>query len=238
MVIASAAEIKVISANGMREVIAGSRAKFEAASGHKLTVTVLETGEIRRRMLAGQAFDVIILGQNVADELERQGKIVAGTAVELTRINFGLAVAAAASRPDVSTPEALKRTLLAANTVIVTDPDNGGISGVHFMDVLNRLGIADQMKDKLVLRPGRELHARRVALGEADLAIQAEHEIRSAGGATFLDYPAIFQRAILFVGGVGTATNDIALAQSYLEFLTGPEAAAAYLAHCLEQGAR
>jgi len=238
MATASAAEIKVISANGMREVIADSRATFEAASGHKLAVTVLETGEIRRRLLAGRAFDVIILGQDVANELEKQGKIVAGTAVELTRINFGLAVSAAASRPDVSTPEALKRTLLAADTVIVTDPANGGISGVHFMDVLNKLGIADRMKDKLVLRPGGELHARRVALGEADLAVQAEHEIRSAGGATFLDYPAILQRAILFVGCIGTGTSDIAAAQSYLAFLTGPEAATAYSAHCLEQRAR
>jgi molybdate transport system substrate-binding protein len=237
MATASAAEIKVISANGMRNVIAESMAKFEAISGHRLKVSVMETGEIRRRVLAGQAFDVIILGQDVAAELERQGKIVPGTAVELTRIGFGLAVSAAASRPDVSTPEAFKRTLLAANTVIITDPANGGISGVHFMEVLNKLGIADQMKDKLVLAPGGELHAKRVALGEADLAVQAEHEIRSAGGAIFLDYPAIFQRATLFVGGVSTATSDIAAAQSYLAFLTGPEAATAYSAHCLEQRA-
>ena len=235
MAIASAAEIKVISANGMRNVIADSTAKFEAICGHRLTVAVMETGEIRRRVLAGQAFDVIILGQDVADELEKQGKIVPGTAVGLTRVNFGLAVAATDYRPDVSTPQALKRTLLAAKTVIITDPAKGGISGVHFMEVLNKLGIADQLKDKLVLQSAGEFHAQRVALGQADLAVQAEHEIRGTMGVTFLDYPANFQRTIFFVGGVGTATSDIAAAQSYLSFLTGPEVATTYLEHCLEQ---
>ena len=230
---ASAAEIKVISANGIAGVIADTRAKFEAASGHTLMVTVVEPSEIRRRVLAGEAFDVIIVPRDSSDELMKSGKIMLGTVVALMRISFGLAVAASRPSPEVSTPDALKRTLLAAQTVMLTDPATGATSGIHFMEVLNKLGIASQMKDKLVPKPAGEIHAERVAQGQADLAVQAEHEIRCVRGATFLDYPAALQRTIVLMGGVGAATSDLAAAKSYLAFITGPEAATAYKAHCL-----
>ena len=229
----SAADIKVISANGMGRVITDTRAKFEAASRHTLTLTVAAPGEVRRRVLAGEAFDVIIVPRDMSDELVKLDYIVPGTAVALIRINFGLAVDSSARRPDVRTPEALKRTLLEAKTVIITDPATGAISSVHFMEVLNTLGIADQMKGKLVLHPDGNSHARRVAQGQADLGVQAEHEIRCARGVTFLDYPAALQRTFALMGGVGRSTSDFAAAKSYLAFLTGPETTTAYTAHCL-----
>jgi molybdate transport system substrate-binding protein len=231
-----AAEIKVISANGMRDVIADTKAPFEAATGHRLTVTVVETGEIRRRVLGGENFDVIIVPRTAADDLEQRGKIVPGTTVALIRVDFGLAVASDGPRPEVSTPEDLKRTLLAAKTVLMTDPKTGGVSGVHFMEVLDKLGITEQMKDKLVTGTGGQFHARRVVSGEADIAVQAEHEIRCTRGATFLPYPAVFQQTITFLGGVGTASKTAEVAKSYLAFLTGPTALTSIKAHCLTPG--
>jgi len=124
-----AAEVKVISANGMRDVIAETRGQFETATRHRLLITVIETGEIRKRVLAGQSYDVIIVPREAADEFEKAGKMVPGSAMALTRISFGLAVPADGPRPDISTPEALKRTLLATKTVLITDPATGGISG-------------------------------------------------------------------------------------------------------------
>lgn len=230
---AAAADIRVIAANGMGRVVADTKAKFEATSRHTLTFIVAEPGEIRRRVAAGEAFDVIIAPRDMSEEFIKLGKIVPGTTVALVRINFGLAMAADKLRPDVSTPEALKQMLLGATTVIITDPATGAISSVHFMEVLNRLGIAEQMKDKLVLHPDGELHARRVASGQADLAVQAEHEIRCARGAAFLDYPAAFQRTVVLTGGVGTSATDFAAAKSYLAAISGPEATTAYGAHCL-----
>ena len=232
----NAAEIRVISANGMREVLAETQAKFEADTGHRLTITVVETGEIRQRVLAGQNFDVIMVPSATADELEKAGKIVAGSAVQLIRVDFGLAMPNDGLKPDVSTPEALKRTLLAAKVVLITDPATGGISGVHFMDVLGKLGIADEMKSRLVPQPGGGFHAARVVKGEADLAVQAEHEIRCVKGAMFLPYPAVFQRTIVFMGGIGTAAGDVAVAKAYLHYVTGPESDNAYSAHCLRRG--
>ena len=231
-----AAEIKVISANGMREVIADTKAPFEAATGHRLTVTVVETGEIRRRVLAGEAHDVIMVPKSAADEFEGQGKIVPGSTVALIRVNFGLAVASDGPRPEVGTPDELKRTFLAAKTVLITDPKTGGISGVHLMEVLDKLGITEQMKDKLAMGTGGTFHARRVVSGEADIAVQAEHEIRCTRGATFLPYPAVFQRTVVFIGGVTPDSKNVEAAKSYLAFVTGPSALTAIKAHCLTPG--
>jgi molybdate transport system substrate-binding protein len=232
----AAAEIKVISANGMREVIAETTAKFELASGHKLVVTVVETGEIRKRVLAGERYDVIMVPSDAADEFEKAGKIAPSSAVALIRVNFGLAAPSEGPRHDTSTPEGLKRTFLSARTVIITDPATGGISGVHLMEVLGKLGIADEMKSRLVPQPGGGFHAMRVVKGEADLAVQAEHEIRCVKGAMFLPYPAVFQQTIVFLGGIGSASGNVAAAKAYLHYVTGSETDNTYSAHCLRRG--
>jgi len=225
-------EIKVVSANAMREVIADIRAAFEAQSNHRLAVTVVETGEIRRRVLAGEAFDVIIVPRKTADELESKGKM-AGGGVPLVRVDLGLAVRAGGEIPDTRSAEALKRTLLAAKTVLITDPATGGISGVHLMEVLETLGIAEAMRPRLGPNRGHGSHAERVVRGEADLAVQAEHEIRAVAGAVFLPYPEEFQRSIVFVAGVGAASAEPAAAKAFIAFLKGAEAAAAIKARCL-----
>jgi len=231
-----AAPIKIISANGMREVIADTRAAYAAASGRPLAVTVVETGEIRRRVLAGEPFDVIMVPQAVAEQFEQAGRLMPGSAVPLIRVDFGLAVRASGPVPDVGTPEALKRAFLAANKVLITDPKTGGISGVHLMEVLEKLGIAGAMKDKLAPNPGGAIHAGRVVAGEADLAVQAEHEIRSVPGARFLPYPAPFAKAMVLAGGIGAACADAAAARDYLAFMASDKTAAAYAAHHLTRG--
>jgi molybdate transport system substrate-binding protein len=233
---AQGAEIKVISANGMREVIAETKATFEAASGHQLNVTVVETGTIRKRVLGGDAFDVIMVPSDVSDAFLQAERIAGGSGVPLIRVNFGLAVRADAPKPDTSTPDALRKTFLAAKRVLITDPATGGISGVHLMEVLTKLGIADAMKDKLVPNRGSGHHAERVVKGEADLAVQAEHEIRCVSGAAFVNYPAELQRSIVFIGSVGTAATDPAAAKAYLGFVRGPEVAAVIKAKCLSPG--
>jgi molybdate transport system substrate-binding protein len=229
-------EIRVISANGMREVIAETTAKFETASRHKLMVTVVETGEISKRVLAGEPYDVIMVPSDAADELEKAGKIAPSSAVALIRVNFGLATSSEGPRRDTSTPEGLKRTFLGARTVIITDPATGGISGVHLLEVLDKLGIADEMKSRLVPQRGGAFHAERVVKGEADLAVQAEHEIRCVKGAAFLPYPAVFQQTIVFMGGIGAAAKNADAAKAYLTFMTSSEAATTYTAHCLTPG--
>ena len=163
--ITHAAEIKVISANGLRAVLADVTPAFESATGHKLVTTITETGEIKQRILGGASYDVIVLPQATADELAKLGHIAAASMVPVIRVNFGMAVRAGAPKPDVTSAEAFKRSLLAAKSILITDPATGGISGVHFMNVLERLGIADEMKAKLVPHRGGGFHAERIAKG-------------------------------------------------------------------------
>jgi molybdate transport system substrate-binding protein len=138
----SATDIKLISANGLRAVLADVAPAFERATGHKLAVTVTETGEIRERILAGARYDVIALPQTTADELASRGHIDPGSMVPVIRVGFGLAVRAGVPKPDTSSAGAVRRALIAAQSILITDPATGGISGVHFMSVLEQLGMS------------------------------------------------------------------------------------------------
>jgi molybdate transport system substrate-binding protein len=240
---AHAAEIKVISANGPRAVLTDLTGKFESASGHKLAITVTETGEIKQRILGGAVYDVVILPATTAEELAKLGKIIANTMMPIIRTSFGMAVRTGEARPDVSSADAFKRSLLAAKSILITDPATGGISGVHFMGVLERLGIVEEMKPKLVLNRGSGYHAERIAKGEADLAVQAEHEIRCVPGIDFVPYPAEFQRTVGFAAGIGADPKNAAglrtenaPAMHFIQFLRGPEALAVIKAKCLQPG--
>jgi molybdate transport system substrate-binding protein len=238
-----AAEIKVISANGLRTVLADIAPAFERASGYRLAVTTTETGEIKGRILGGARYDVIALPQTTADELARLGHIEAGSMVPVIRVNFGLAVRAGAPKPDTGSADGLKRALLTARSILITDPATGGISGVHFMNVLERLGLVDELQGKLAPSRGGGHHAERVAKGEADLAVQAEHEIRCVAGVEFLPYPTEFQRIVVFMAGRGAAARDAPAsaaaespANALIRFLRGPEAVAAIKARFLQPG--
>jgi molybdate transport system substrate-binding protein len=230
-----ASDIKVISANGMREVIKETTARYESETGNKLLVTIAETGDISKRILSGETYDVIMVPKNASDEFQKAGKITADQA-PLIRVNFGLGIKADGPRPDISSTDGLRKTFLAANKVLITDPSNGGISGVHLMSVLDKLGITEQMKPKLILNRGNGFHAEEVVKGTVDMAVQAEHEIKCVKGTAFLDYPAEFQRPIVFIGSIGAAAGDAKAAKSYLAFIAGPEARPAIAAHCLTHG--
>lgn len=232
---AAAAELRLISAQGPREVLKELMPKFERATGNTVTMLFTETGEIRTRIAAGENFDVIIVPSATTDEFIKQAKI-AGTATPVARTSFGMAVRVDGPKPDTSSAEAFKRSLLAAPTIIITDPATGGISGVHFASVLEKLGIATEMKPKLKLLRGGSYHAQMVAKGEGDLAVQAEHEIRCVPGIAFLPYPTEFQRTIVFTAGVGAGAKDAAAARALIQYVSGPDAATALAAHCMRAG--
>ena len=123
---------------------------FERASGHKVTMRLGIASFLRKEIEGGAAFDVTILVGNL-DDLVKQGKVAAGTPVALGRSGYGLAVRQGAPKPDISTTEAFKRTMLNAKSIAYTE---GGGSGTYFVGLLKRLGIAEEMKPKL--RPGCE----------------------------------------------------------------------------------
>jgi molybdate transport system substrate-binding protein len=233
---AEAAEIQVFSANGVKAVMADLVPRFESITSHKLIVTYGEAGELRRRILEGGVFDLAFLPAQTLRDMATLGKVAAGSMVDIASSDVAMAVRAGADKPDTSSADAFKRWLLGAATIVITDPASGGVSGVHFASVLQRLGIADQIEPKLRLTKG-VLNAELVARGEAELAVQLAHEIRGVEGVEFVPLPPEFQRSIVFAAGIPAAAKERAGAKELIAFLSGPAAAQMIAARGMEPAA-
>jgi molybdate transport system substrate-binding protein len=219
---ADAAEIKVLCANGMKAVLTELQPQFERTTGHRVTASFGEAGDLRKRIQGGEVVDVIVLPRVVLDQLLTQDKIVPGTTVDLGQSGMGLGVRTDAPKPDIGSAEGLKRALLAAKSIAITDPATGGVSGVHIAEVFQRLGIAEELQPKLRLNRGGP-NAAFVARGEADMAIQLAHEIRAVPGIDFIPLPVKFQRTFVFSAGLAPNAKESVPAKSLLQFLSGQE---------------
>src|SRR5277367_3779049 len=147
------AELKVYSTIGVRSVAEGLFSQFETTSGHKLVVTWGTAPMLVRRIEDGETADVLILSRAGLDALGKQGKVLAGSETPLASSGVGIAVKTGAPKPDISTPEALKQTLLKAKSIAYSEPSAGGASGVYFEKLIERMGIADVMKPKTKYPP-------------------------------------------------------------------------------------
>jgi molybdate transport system substrate-binding protein len=135
-----------------------------------------------------------------------------------------LAIRAGAPKPDISTAEALKKTLLNAKSIVYADPAKGGASGVYFAHVIDQLGIADQLKSKTILVSGAQ-SAEMVAKGEAEIGVGQSSEIVPVAGARVLGpLPGEFASTTVFTAGIGASSKSPDAARSLVQFLTGPVA--------------
>ena len=233
-----AAEIKVLTSRAMNHVLTELGGTFERSTGHKVTLVLAVPTEIAKRVVDGEIVDVVMSGATV-DNLVKQGKIAAGDRIILARVGIGVAVRAGAPKPDISSPEALKRTLLAAKSIVYTDPAIGGASGIQFEKVIDRLGIAKEIKAKSILnaRAATKPSAEFVARGEAELGIQLISEIVSVPGAELLGpLPGDLQVMTAILAGIVTTAPEPDAARALLQFLTSPAAAAAIKAAGMEPG--
>src|SRR5712671_3708377 len=123
-----AAEIQVFSANGVKAVMADLVPRFESITGHKLIVTYGEAGELRRRILEVGGFDLAFLPAQTLRDMATLGKIAASSMVDIASSDVGMAVRTGGDKPDTSSAGAFKRSLLAAGTIVITDPASGGVS--------------------------------------------------------------------------------------------------------------
>jgi molybdate transport system substrate-binding protein len=233
-----AAEIKVLTSRAMNHVLTELGGTFERSTGHKVMLILAVPTEIAKRVVNGEIVDVVMSGATV-DNLVKQGKIAPGDRIILARVGIGVAVRAGAPKPDISSPEALKRTLLAAKSIVYTDPAIGGASGIQFEKVIDRLGIAKEIKAKSILnaRAATKPSAEFVARGEAELGIQLISEIVSVPGAELLGpLPGDLQAMTAILAGIVTTAPEPDAARALLRFLTSPAAAAAIKAAGMEPG--
>ena len=224
---AQAGEIKLMSSGGTKVALIDLISAFELATKHKVTATYGAPGVIKDRIVAGEPMDVLVFPAPGLDDLVKQGKLVADSKMILARSGMGVAVRAGAPKPDISTPDALKRTLLAAKSIVYTDPALRPPSGVHFAKVLERLGIAEEMKAKSKLHNGVGFNAEFVARGEIELAIQQISEIVPVQGVELVGpLPADRQLTTVYATAIGADAKEQGAAKDFVKFLTSPAAAA------------
>jgi molybdate transport system substrate-binding protein len=222
------AELVVFSTIGVRSAAEQLFAQFDKAS-HKLAVTWGTAPMLVKRIEDGDTADVVVLSRAGIDALQKQGKIAAGTDVTLASSGVGIAVKAGAPKPDISTPEALKRTLLAAKSIAYSEPSAGGASGVYFAKLLERMGIAEEMKPKTKYPPPGGFSANLLMTGEAELAVQQKPELLHVAGVEVIgllpgDLNVITEFAVAMMVGCKNDETGKAL----IEMLQSPGATATF----------
>jgi molybdate transport system substrate-binding protein len=219
---AEAAELKVMSAGAMKTIVTELGADFTRETGHTLALTTGTVGQLRDKILAGEAADVVVMSDTAIDQLIGQGHLVRGSRVDIARTGIGVAVREGAPKPDIATPEALKQALLAAKSIAYVDPASGGTSGIYFATVLQRLGIADAVKDKSILKPGGFV-AELVARGEAELCVHQISEILPVKGATLVGpLPRELQKVTVYSAALPARAPGGEPAKAFIEFLSRP----------------
>ncbi len=235
---ARAAEVKVLAALAMQPVLVDLGPKFERTTGHKLVVTFATLGGIVNLVQDGAIGDVLLVPQAGIERLTKDGKVMIGSAAVIARSGSGVAVRTGAPKPDISSPDALKRTLLAARSVSYSDPAGGGTSGIHFAKVLDRLGIADEMKSKTVFPKSGSLPGQAVANGEAEMGVGTVQGLITIAGIEIVGpLPGELQDTLVFVAANMIGAKQLEAGKALIDFLRSPEAVAGLKAMSMEAAA-
>jgi molybdate transport system substrate-binding protein len=222
---ANAAEITVVASGGpLPEVMGVLGPMFEKASGHKVKLSIKGAPAIIKDVKDGASIDLIVTGDATIDALVKDGLIAAGSSAKVMQSRVGLGVRTGAPKPDISTSEALKASLLAAKTVAYSQ----GASGQFFTTVIAKLGIGDALKPKTIVVSGRPVGAA-VASGEAEIGIQQVAELVPVPGVTLVGpLPGDVNRIIGYSVGVPAKAKEMDAAKAFAKFIASGEALAAY----------
>jgi molybdate transport system substrate-binding protein len=222
---AAAAEIKVLTAGAFKQVLLVLVPDFEKQTGHKVILENDTVGALTKRIEGGEAFDLAVLTPAAVNDLSTKGKFVAGSRTNLGRVGVGVVVKEGAPKPDISSVDAFKKTLLTAKSVAYIDPAAGGSSGIYVAGLLDKLGVAADVKPKAKLIPGGAV-AEYIARGEAEIGIHQISEILPVKGITLVGpLPADIQNYTVYAAGLGANGKESEAAKALLKTLSGPAAA-------------
>jgi molybdate transport system substrate-binding protein len=229
----AAALIKVIASNAVKEALVELVPGFEQATGHRGATIWGGTIDIRGRIRAGEVVDVVILPADRIDDLIAQGRLKAGSRVDVARSGIGVAVRAGARKPDISSGAALKAALLAAGSIVLSS----GPSSVYLAGLFQQMGIADVIRSKVIqIGPGLPV-GQAVARGAGEIGFTQVSELLSAEGIDYVGpLSADVQHVTVFSAGLHAAAPAPSAAKALVEFLTAPQSAAVFRRHGMEPG--
>ena len=215
--------LKLISSMATREILAELIAQYQATTSQTVVAEAAGGVDVAKRVQAGAAVDVVVLAANAIDQLIADGKLLAGSRVDLVKSGVAVAVPAGARRPDISTEDAVKQAVLAAKTLSYST----GPSGVYLLKLFERWGILETIKPRIVQAPPGVPVGSLVAKGEVELGFQQLSELINLQGITVLGpLPPAIQTITTFSAGVSAASKDAEAARGLVAFMAAPAAAA------------
>ena len=231
---AKAAELKVIAGGSLTALLNDDLGpQFEKASGHKLAIQFDSTPNIIARVNSGMPFDLAIVPIDVFKDAAAKTHFVPGPTIDIARVGYGVAVRAGAAKPDVSTPDALKKTLLDASSIALVP---SSAAGAYVIKVFERLGIAEEMKAKTKAQAGPPQIAPAVAKGEAELGVFLTNVLIAPGVELAGPFPADLQQELVFTAAAAADAKEADAALAFIHFLTTPAAAAVIKAKGMNPG--
>lgn len=224
----STPETRLLSTTAMKTAVDELAVQWERASGRKLIASYAPSAQIAKRIADGEAADVAIVTGPGIEDLIKQGRIRAGSRIDIARSAIGVAVRPDAPRPDISSAVAFAQSLLAAKSIVMSNPVGGGASGAYTWSAFEKLGIADKLKPKIIFGPGGPAGLVGLFLmrGEAELGLQQMPELMAVPGIDLVgQVPGEFQNITVFAAGIITGANAPEAGKAFLEFLASPAAA-------------
>lgn len=227
--------LKVFSTIAVQGALEALVPTFEEASGCHVGITWNTAPALVKRLQGGETADVLILNRAGMDAMARDRRVRPGTEATLASSATALAVKTGSPRPDISTPEALKRTLLAARAISYSDPAAGGASGIYFAKLIEQLGIAREINAKTKYPPPAGLCGDLLASGEVDLAVQQRPELLQVPGIEILGpLPGDLHMVTVFVACVEASSAEPTTSQALIDFLRSPASVAVFRARGLD----
>ncbi|MBV9953649.1 MAG: substrate-binding domain-containing protein [Pseudolabrys sp.] len=231
---ANAADITILSTQATEQSYKELVPQFERATGHKVTTTFDGTLNIKKKITAGEYFDVLIMASPEIEDYLKSGTLAAGSRVDLAKSGVGAGVKAGAPKFDISTVDALKKTLLSAKSIGYST----GPSGLYLLSMIEKLGLTEQVKPKMKQTPSGVFVGNLVANGETEIGFQQISEMSQFAGVDYIGpLPAEVQRYTVFTSGISAGSKQADAARALVKFLTAPEAGAAFRKKGMEPGA-
>jgi molybdate transport system substrate-binding protein len=228
-----AAELKIIAGGSMTDSLNELAPQFERASGHKLVIHFDSTPNIITLITSGTPFDLAVVPVDVFKDAAAKARFVPGPTIDIARVDYGVVARAGAPRPDVSTPDALKKTLLDAKSIALVP---ASAAGAYVSKVFERLGIGEAMKAKTRPQTMPAQIAQAVAKGDAELGAFLVNVLVAPGVELAGSFPAELQQELVFTAAVAADSKQAEAAKAFIDYLTTPAASAVIKAKGMTPG--
>jgi molybdate transport system substrate-binding protein len=232
---AQADQVRVLSVGAVQHAIRELAADFTRESGHGIVFTIGSPAIVTEKIKAGEIYDAVIVSEPAMDRLDKDGIVNPESRVRLALTGLGVAVRAGAPLPDLATPEAFKRALTSAKSIVHGDPTLPNQSGEKAQRVLTAAGLLDELKPKIRIVPGQAESQAMVAKGEVELGLYMVSEIPAGKGLAFAGpVPAPLQISTTYEGALMSDGSVPEAARAFLLFLSSPDARPKWVAAKLE----